>query len=74
MIVPPCKDCPDRVLSCHSNCTNLSDKKKTEYADYKEEIAAAKKREDEYYSWYESRVISKSSRKKCIDKRRKGML
>ena len=46
MIVPPCKDCPDRVLSCHSNCTK--------YADYKEEIAAAKKREDEYYSWYES--------------------
>ena len=66
MIIPPCKDCPDRVLSCHSNCTK--------YADYKEEIAAAKKREDEYYSWYESKVISKSSRKKCIDKRRKGIL
>ncbi len=66
MVVPPCKDCADRQLSCHSKCSK--------YADYREEIAAAKKREDEYYSWYESRIVTKSERKKCIDKRRKGTL
>lgn len=49
MIVPPCKDCLDRTVKCHSTCVHYKNYKKEKEAE-KKQMQAKKYIESYFYS------------------------
>lgn len=64
MILPPCKDCENRGIGCHSRCAA--------YIKYKSELNDAKKYIIEYqdYETYKNGKITKMQRETLRDIRR----
>lgn len=63
MVLPPCKDCPDRVLSCHSRCERFA-----EYQRKKDVERKAIQRERDRFSEFPAEI------KKKLNKRAKQKL
>ena len=64
MFISPCKDCPDRVLGCHSTCQKYIDKKAA-YEKEREQLIECYNKENSYVSY----VVGSKDR---IKKRMKG--
>ena len=43
----PCKDCPDRVIGCHSHCEKYAEYKRVNN-EYNKSLREARLREDDY--------------------------
>lgn len=60
--IPPCKDCSDREIGCHSYCKA-----------YGEWAKAEKVKRDETKNKRELELLSKDYSIKCVESRKKGM-